>query len=270
MDNRKRHTGASAYRQKLGEMLRSINLLTQEQVERALLLQKEQGTKFGDAVIRLGFLTKDDINWALSTQLNIPYIPPLELRNAIDPASVLLLPYEFARKHVVLAISMVLNALNIAIADPLNASAIEDIRRITDKEINVSVSDEAAILDMIEAFYNDIPALVTGPQERGIASQIKSGIHDVIKDIGPGFETVVYKNAVCRAFEGRTTKNVNMPLHYRDAEVGSYLIDILIDGSIGVLFSDSSIDEDHIQSVVKMSGLKELILVKVPGHPPAE
>jgi hypothetical protein len=95
-------------KQKLGELLKRIELLNDEQIEQALSLQKLEGIKFGDAVVKLGFLKKDDINWALSNQLNIPYIPDLKEKDIIDPSSAWLLPYEFAKSHCVVVLGQTL------------------------------------------------------------------------------------------------------------------------------------------------------------------
>ncbi len=251
-------------KQKLGELLKDINLLNEEQVRQALTLQKEQGIKFGDAVVKLGFLTKDDINWALSNQLNIPYIPDLREKGIFDPDSVALLPYDFAKKHCVIILGQMPDATNIVIADPLNQTVIGYLEQITGKHINVSIGDEQAILRMIEDLYKNNSCIAAAEQHgEGSVSQIKTEINKVFNEIGSGFDAEVYKNALCVSFNERAKKNVSVRLVYRDAEVGKYFIDIMIDNVIGVLFSNRDINEQHINSLLKLSNLQGLIVIKI-------
>ena len=251
-------------KQKLGELLKDINLLNEEQVRQALVLQKDQGIKFGDAVVKLGFLTKDDINWALSNQLNLPYIPDLREKGIFDPASVALLPYDFAKKHCVIILGQMPEATNIVIADPLNQTVIGYIEQITGKHINVSIGDEQSILHMIEDLYKSNSAISSAELHgEGNVAQIKTEINSVINEIGPGFDAEVYKNAIGVSFNDRAKKNVSIRLVYRDAEVGKYFIDLMIDNSIGVLFSNRDIPEQHINSLLKLSSLQGLIIIKI-------
>ena len=251
-------------KQKLGELLKDINLLNEEQVRQALTLQKEQGIKFGDAVVKLGFLTKDDINWALSNQLNIPYIADLREKGIFDPDSVALLPYDFAKKHCVIILGQMPDAINIVIADPLNQTVIGYIEQITGKHINVSIGDEQAIMRMIDDLYKNNSCIAATEQHgEGNVSQIKTEINKVFNEIGSGFDADVYKNALCVSFNERAKKNVSIQLVYRDAEVGKYFIDIMIDNAIGVLFSNRDINEQHINSLLKLSNLQGLIVIKI-------
>ncbi len=250
-------------KQKLGELLNDIGLMSENQVKQALLLQKEQGIKFGDAVVKLGFLTKDDINWALSNQLNIPYIPDLKEKDIFDPASVALLPYEFARRHCVIILGQMPDAINIVTADPLNQTVMEYIESMTGKRINVSIGDEKEILHMIEVLYKNNSNIDAAEYHGGgNVSQIKTEINNMLKDIGNGFDAEVYKNAICISFNDRAKKNVSIQLIYKDTEIGRYFIDIIIDGSIGVLFSNKDKDEQHINALLKLGRLEGLIVIR--------
>lgn len=250
-------------KRKLGELLQDVDLLNEEQVKQALRVQKEQGIKFGDAVVKLGFLKIDDINWALSNQLNIPYIPDLKEKGIFDPAGVALLPYDFAKKHCVIILGQISGTVNIVLADPLNDTVIEYVAHSTGKSVNVSISDEQAIRDMIEVLYKNSGVAAAGHHEEGDVSQIKAEINTALKEIGSGFDAEVYKNALCISFNERAKKNVSIPLMYKDTETGKYFIDILIDNSVGVLFSNRDIEERHINALLKLSRLQGLIVIKI-------
>ncbi len=258
------------YKKKLGELLRDIKLLNNDQIEQALNLQKTHGIKFGDAVVKLGFLGKDDINWAIASQLNIPYIPDLEEKYMIDPKSVLLVPYEFAKRHALLTISQAHDFVNVVVADPLENEPIEEIEHISGKKVNLAISDEKEILRMIEYVYRNREPGSLGNKTDAKILDIRPEIYRILKDVGPGFEKLVYKNAICMAFEGRYAKNVNISLFYRGAVIGNYLLDILIDDSIGVILAEDHIEEEHIKSVMRIGKLRDLIAVKIKNGSWAE
>ncbi len=249
-------------KQRIGELLRSMRLLDEAQVEKALLLQKEQGIKFGDAVVKLGFLTKDDINWALSNQLNIPYILNLKEQGTFDPESVSILSYEFAKEHCVLILGQVTGSVNVVIADPLDAAAIEYVEQVTGKQANVSIGDERAILDMIEELYKHATVDNTKHYGEDTFREIKTAIDAILKDIGPGFDPEVYKNALCTSLKQKLRKDALVPLIYNGTEIGKYTIDVLIDDSIGIIFSGEDVDKGHIHSLIRLTGLNSIIIIK--------
>lgn len=251
-------------KRKLGELLKDIGLLDADQIDRALLLQKEQGIKFGDAVTKLGFLTKDDISWALSTQLNIPYIPDLEEKAVFDPASTALLPYDFAKRHSVIILGQTSDAINIVTSDPLNQTVLEYIERINDKHINISIGDEQSIQNIIEQLYrNNTGIAAADDRKKSTVVQLKFEVSSILNEVGFGFDAEVYKNAICASFGGRAQKNVEIPLLFKSTEIGKYFIDIVIDNAVGVLFTLKNSNEQHIHSLIKLGRLHGVIVIKV-------
>ncbi len=251
-------------KQRLGELLNDIGLLNEDQVNQALFLQKEQGIKFGDAVIQLGFLTKDDINWALSTQLNIPYIPDLAEKMIFDPARAALLPYYFAKKHSVIILGQTSDAINIVTSDPLNQTVLEYIERMTDRLVNVSIGDEQSIQNVIEQLYrNNSSVTAAGGHEEGSVARLKSEISGILNEIGFGFKPEIYKNAIRVSFSERAQQDIEIPLLYKNREIGKYFMDVLIDKTIGIVFSTKDIDEQHIHSLLNLGKLQGVIVIKV-------
>jgi hypothetical protein len=174
-----------------------------------------------------------------------------------------LLPYEFAKSHCVVVLGQTLDAVNIVIADPLNKQAIDHIEQITGKQVNVSISDEQTIYNVIEALYKGSkgPIAVDHTQNDNI-TYIKTTINGILMDIGAGFDVDVYKNAICVSFPDKAQKDISIPLIYKDSEIGRHKIDVLIDNAVGILFSDKPINEHHIHSLLKLSKLKGLIIVR--------
>ncbi|NTV50171.1 MAG: pilus assembly protein PilB [Geobacteraceae bacterium] len=135
----------------LGEILSACNIINEDDITAALEEQGRSGARIGEALITLGIVTQEDIDWALSNQLDLPYIR-LKV-DMIDPDAVRLVPAALARKFNLIPLIKAGNELNIAISDPLNSAAITAVERETGCQINVSVALIREIREMIDACY---------------------------------------------------------------------------------------------------------------------
>ena len=111
----------------LGDILSESRIISADDVAAALNEQQQSGARFGEALIKLGIVTQEDIDWALSNQLDIPYIRLK--KDMIDPEAVALIPASMARSCNAIPLIKAGGELNIAIADPLNRVAIEALER---------------------------------------------------------------------------------------------------------------------------------------------
>ncbi|HAW50267.1 TPA: type II secretion system protein GspE [bacterium] len=140
-------------KKKLGDMLLKAGIITQEQLDNALS-EKKPGERVGRTLTRLGFVSEETILNFLASQMGIPYIDldnvEIErfgrvLRNEVlEPV---------VRRHLALPISMSDEVLTVAMADPLDVIAIDDIRRITGCKIRAVVSSEEKIKQAIDKYY---------------------------------------------------------------------------------------------------------------------
>jgi type IV pilus assembly protein PilB len=137
--------------QRLGDLLVKERVLTPEQLEQALKVQKESGSKLGAALVKLGFLSEEDVTNFLSRQYGVPAINLAYFE--IDPAVVKIIPYETARRLEILPLSRVGASLTIAMVDPTNVFAMDDIKFMTGFNIEPVVASEASILACIEKTY---------------------------------------------------------------------------------------------------------------------
>lgn len=135
----------------LGDILSASQIITQDDIAAALEEQKRSGGRFGEALVNLGIVTQEDIDWALSNQLDIPYIRLKQ--DMIDPAAVALIPAALARACNCIPLICAGGELNIALADPLNRPAVESIERASGCSVNVSVALLREIREMIDVFY---------------------------------------------------------------------------------------------------------------------
>lgn len=135
----------------LGEILSACNIINENDVAAALEEQGRTGARFGEVLISLGIVTQEDIDWALSNQLDLPYIR-LKV-DMIDPEAVRLVPAATARKYNLIPLIKAGGELNIAISDPLNSAAIAAVEQLTGCQVNISVALIREIREMIDACY---------------------------------------------------------------------------------------------------------------------
>src|SRR5436309_6289758 len=139
--------------QRLGDLLVKEKILSPEQLEQALKAQKEAGGKdrLGSVLVKLGFLTDEDVTNFLSRQYGVPAINLSYFE--IDPTVVKLIPFETAKRYQILPLSRVGASLTIAMVDPTNVFAMDDIKFMTGFNIEPVVASESSILEGIEKAY---------------------------------------------------------------------------------------------------------------------
>jgi type IV pilus assembly protein PilB len=137
--------------QRLGDLLVKEKIITPEQLEQANKAQKEQSCRLGSALVKLGFLTDEDVTNFLSRQYGVPAINLSYFE--IDPAVVKLIPFETAKRYQILPLSRVGASLTIAMVDPTNVFAMDDIKFMTGFNIEPVVASESSILAGIDKAY---------------------------------------------------------------------------------------------------------------------
>lgn len=136
---------------RLGELLLKENLITEEQLKQALEFQKTNGLKLGSALIKLGLVSEEDIAMVLSKQLGYPSINISKFE--VDSDVIALIPAELARKYTLLPLHRMGHILTVAMADPTNLTAIEDIRFKTELNVQPVVAPETPLKMAIERYY---------------------------------------------------------------------------------------------------------------------
>jgi type IV pilus assembly protein PilB len=136
---------------KLGDLLLKQKLITHEQLEAALKLQREEGGKIGEALVRVGAVSESDITETLSQQFGVPSIDLAHFE--IDPAIIKVVPGEVARKYGVLPVNKTGATLTIAMGDPTNVFAMDDIKFMTGYNVEPVVASEIALRKAIDKHY---------------------------------------------------------------------------------------------------------------------
>ena len=136
---------------KLGEILVRENLLTPEQLREALDYQRHHGGRLGFNLVKLGLVSDDMVTAVLSRQYGVPSVN-LDMFD-VDAAVIRLIPREVADKYSVLPLSRVGATLTLAMVDPTNVFAMDDIKFMTGLNIEPVVVSEAGVQEAIERYY---------------------------------------------------------------------------------------------------------------------
>ena len=139
-------------------MLITSKIITDGQLSQALTLQKKSGGRLGTSLVKLGYITEEKLVAFLSKQFGVPAINLTEYD--IDPSVVKLIPVEMTRKYTVMPIARVGATLTIAMADPSNIFAVDDVKFMTGYNVEVAVSSETGILAAIGTHYGGKGAVV--------------------------------------------------------------------------------------------------------------
>jgi type IV pilus assembly protein PilB len=172
----KRGGGSSSERRqgslsRLGDRLVAEKLISTDQLQRALTEQKGSADKLGTILVRLGFITEDSLVSFLSKQYAIPAITVAQVDP--DPDVLKLVPEQIAKKHGVLPIKRMGNTLTLAMADPTNVFALDDVGFMTGLQIQPVVASEAAIRKAFERLYE------TGASVTDMMSELEEADTDV-------------------------------------------------------------------------------------------
>jgi type IV pilus assembly protein PilB len=154
---------------RIGELLLKEKLLTPDQLQSALQHQKAHGGKLGFNLVKLGFVRDEEITSLLSRQYGVPSINIGQFE--IEPAVIKLVPADTAQKYQVIPLSRAGATLTIAITDPTNVFAMDDIKFMTGYNIEPVVASETALAEAIEKYYSLKPADMPGGNALEVASR---------------------------------------------------------------------------------------------------
>jgi type IV pilus assembly protein PilB len=171
---------------KLGELLLKENMVTPQQLQEALSHQKMNGGKLGKAFVSLGYVRDEEITSLLSRQYGVPSINLDHFE--VDPAIIKIIPAETSRKYQILPLSRSGATLTIAMADPTNVFAMDDIKFMTGYNVEPVVASETSLEEAIDKYYGSTRSLqlkegggaATGP------GGYKMGESPTLKDVLDG------------------------------------------------------------------------------------
>jgi hypothetical protein len=135
----------------LGELLLERRIINSKQLNEALEVQRQRGGLIGEILVELGYAKEEQIAQALTAQYGFPYLP---LTNYdIDPEVIKLIPENVAKQYCLIPIDKIGNGLTIAMSNPLNIQAIEDIELVSGCSVQAFVSTTTDIREAIKKYY---------------------------------------------------------------------------------------------------------------------
>ena len=154
--NELRTASVAVTQDKLGEILVREGLITQEQLRKALQEQKNSGMRLGYTLVKLGFIEETEVSKMLARQYRMPAVDLS--RFEVDAKILKLIPPDIATKHTVLPLKREGRTLTVAIADPNNVTAIEDIKFITRCDVFPVIAGEYTLRNAIDRYYQQSDA----------------------------------------------------------------------------------------------------------------
>ena len=252
---------------RLGDLLVKASLITNEQLVQALEHQKKSGGRLGSCLVNLGFISDEDVTTFLSRQYGVPSINLSYFE--VDPAVVKLVPEETAKRYEVIPLSRLGSALTIAMVDPTNVFAMDDIKFMTGFNVEPVVASESAIRQAIEKLYTQAPgdalqqltADFSGEDDEAIeleAEEDELGNEELEKAAGEA-PVVKLVNTILREALFRGASDIHMEPYEKE-----YRIRYRIDGVLQTVMSPPMKMKDAITSRVKIMSKLDIAEKRLP------
>ena len=172
-----RKPAASNAPDKLGELLVKSGRINQAQLQEALAHQKDQGGRLGTNLIKLGHITERQLVDALSEQFKVPSV---DLNNMeIEDAVIKIIPADIARKYTIFPVTKAGATVTVAMIDPTNVFAMDDVKFMTGYRVEPVVASESAIRAAIDKYYGSTHAI-----------ELKKVMEDLSEESGSDLEVL--------------------------------------------------------------------------------
>src|SRR4029079_6230025 len=154
---------------RIGELLLKEKLITPEQLQQALNHQKANGGKLGLNLVQMGFIKDDEITTVFSKQYGVPWTNLAQYELA--PAILKLIPADTAQKYQIVPLSRSGRTLTIAMTDPTNVFAMDDIKFMTGYNVEPVVASERAVMEAIQRYYGKVLGATGGTSALEVATK---------------------------------------------------------------------------------------------------
>lgn len=160
----------------IGEILKGLGRITQDDVETALAYQREHGGFFGAALVACDIVSEEEIEFGLASQFDLPYLFPEA--DAVDLEAAALVTAEWALEHLTLPILRTGDTLKVVVDSPLKDEAIDELRLMTDLEVELGLASPATIRELIRQVYGRAAALDDEPKEPLSLENVLDAVND--------------------------------------------------------------------------------------------
>ena len=161
----------------LGEVLKGLGRITEEDVQAALAHQREHGGFFGQALVAAGVVSEEELEFGLASQFDLPYLFPQA--DAVELEAAALVAPEWALEHLTLPILKTEDTLRVVVDSPLKEEPIEYLRRRTELEVEIGLAAPGAIRELVRQVYARAAALEDEEREPLALENILEVVDDV-------------------------------------------------------------------------------------------
>ena len=244
---------------KLGDALLNNNKISKEQLEEALERQKlVKSKRLGEVLVDIGYLTEEDILKVLEEQLKIPSV---DLGNyKINPKATALITESIARKYDLIPIDIINNELVVAMSDPLNIFAIDDIKLLTGMEVKTVISAKSVIQKTLNKYYSKevTKKVIEEFEETFTVSTLEDLDEEELSDVNSA-PVVKFVNTII----GQAIKMKASDIHIEPYE-NNIRVRFRIDGDLQELMSFSKKSHMAIVTRVKIMGRMDIAERRIP------
>lgn len=246
---------------KLGEMLVDANILSSEQIDKAVALQQGSGKRLGTILLENGFISEEQLIDVLKMQLGIDFVDIN--KEKIDASMASVIPKSIAVKNRVVPIRVEKDKLILAMEDPLNFNALEEVKKVTKLKVVPCIAYSSAIDRALSVLYeNEGAALAIEQmkQERGIdATYEEVAKNTEIKDSSSAAPTVKLVNSILERSLAEKASDIHIEPRENDV-----LVRIRVDGSLQEILTIPKALQDAVISRFKVMGEMNITEHRIP------
>jgi hypothetical protein len=137
----------------LGELLIERKVISKENFDKALEIQKERGGLIGEIIVELGLVKEEDIAQAITAQYGFPFLPLANYE--IETEVLKIIPENVCSQYCLIPVDKISNNLTLAMSNPLNKEAVEDVEEVTKCNVQVFVATTTDIRNAIKKYYKN-------------------------------------------------------------------------------------------------------------------
>ena len=168
---------------RIGDVLKESGYVNDEQIGQALRYQKEhKGMRLGGALIELGFISETNMLQALAIRLNMKHIDIANVKVHLDATA--LIPANLAEKYCILAINDENGVLTVVVNDPMNFFAIEDIKQLTGRQLNICLCESQPLQKAINYYYSEVAAQKAARTANTMANEKQDDLEELTVEDG--------------------------------------------------------------------------------------
>ncbi|MBO4637335.1 MAG: type II/IV secretion system protein [Clostridiales bacterium] len=248
---------------RIGDLMVSAGYITEDQLKEALAIQKQSGGKrIGQMLIDLGYVSEQQMLMALADRLDVELVDIASY--TIDTDTVKLIPKQMAEQYLMLPIDQIDGEVLLAVNDPLNLYAIEDIRQTIGMPVRTVLAQEQPLRDMIEYHYAGIKAKMAA--ENANANTAGVSIDELVIDTSAGADDAPIINLVNSLLDKAFQDNAS-DVHIEPFE-SNVVVRMRIDGTLIDYIQLQKNVQDSLVARIKIMGDMDIAERRIPqdGH----